>query len=83
MSVEHFALGLLSVLLLGSNVFWARAFMSMANRLMSRSYYDFVLTEKAKDQKAVRPESKEDDFLIDPEDERQAAKLNATFGLGA
>lgn len=83
MNVELFVLGILSVLLVGSNVFWAKLHLTMADRLMSRNFFEFTQTEKLKTQVNVRRESKEDDFLIDPIDERQAQSLNATFGLGA
>ena len=81
MNVEYFALGLLSVLLIGSNVFWAKLVMQLNNRIMSRSYFEFVQTEKLKEQKPPKPESKQDDYMIDPEDERQAKELNALFNI--
>lgn len=80
MSVEHFALGLLSVLLLGSNVFWAKLILAMSNRLMSRNYYEHSQAEKLKASKpAAKPEEKSEQF--DPEDERQARELNAIMNI--
>lgn len=80
MSIEHFALGLLSVLLLGSNVFWAKLVIAMSNRIMSRNYYEFAQSEKLKAQKPAAKSEREPE-QTDPEDERQARELNAIMGI--
>jgi hypothetical protein len=79
-NVEAFALGILSVMLLASNVFWAKMVAMLTNKIMSRSYYEFRQAEKLKDP-PVRTESKEDDYMVDPEDERQAKELNAILNI--
>jgi hypothetical protein len=77
---DIFALGVLSVLLVGSNAFWAKIFFSLSNRLMSRSYYDFVQTEKLK-APTKRAEKPTEEMVIDPIDEQQAQSLNSMFGM--
>jgi len=80
MSVEFFLLGLLSILLIGSNVFWAKMVFRMSDRLMSRNYFEFTQVEKLKSARP-KPETKTEDYMIDPEDERQARELNSMFNI--
>jgi hypothetical protein len=81
MSIEHFTLGILTVLLIGQQVYWARVVLNLTNKLMSRNYSEYVQAEKFKNEPRLRMENKPDDYAIDPEDERKANELNALFAL--
>lgn len=81
MSAEWFCVGLLLVLLIGCQVYWARIVMQLTNKLMSRNYFEYVQTKRLAEQpQVVREESKADDYLVDPEDERSAQSLNHIIG---
>lgn len=79
MSFEYFALGVLTVVLIASQVFWMKLVINLANRIMSRNYFEVVQAENLK---TKRPElNLEPDFKIDPADERQAAELNSLLNI--
>jgi hypothetical protein len=78
-SAEFFLLGLLSVILVASNVFWARLVKELTAKVMSRSHYEFVQAEKLKEPRPAVRMSEDDQ--IHPDDERQAQVLNSFFGV--
>lgn len=80
MSFELVALALLSVLLLATNVFWAKIVFELNNRLMSRSFYEFSQAQALQTPKASSPPSS-DGMHIDPVDERQAREINSLMGV--
>lgn len=80
MSAEFFMIGVLVVLLIGQQVFWSRLIAHMSAKLMSRNYYEYVQTEKLKNEKPALQLAPQDDE-IDPQDEAQAQKLNTMFGM--
>jgi len=79
LSAEFFTLGLLSVIVLASNIYWARICLQLTNRLMSRNYFDVAQGDRVGREKKPKimdePES-----IYDPEDMRQAEQLNSVFG---
>ncbi len=83
MNVELFLIGFLMVLLLGSNIYWARVNYGLINRLMSRDFQEFqhgkrilsIKTEKAAPLQPLQDEA------IDPDSERQAQELNTLFNM--
>jgi hypothetical protein len=77
-SVEFFALGLVSFLLLASNVFWARHCLMLTNRIMSRNYFDVAQADSVKRRQQPKV-SDEPEMIYDPEDVRQAVQLNSVF----
>jgi hypothetical protein len=78
-NAEFFVLGLLSVMIVASNVFWARMVKELTAKIMSRSHYEFVQAEKLK---VPRPAARaSEDDSIHPDDERQAQQLNSIFGV--
>lgn len=82
MSIEHFIIGVLAALLIAQQLYWSRLFSHMTNKLMSRNYFEYAQVKKFEADKPLKPESKQDDYMVDPEDERQAQLANATFGVG-
>lgn len=81
MSVELIVLGLLTVLLIAQNIFWAKVCFNLTNRLMSRSYYEFEQAQALTRPKAQHPHSSNVTEMFDPEDERQAQGANSLLGL--
>ena len=78
MNGEYFTLGLLAVVLLATNIFWARYCLHLTNRIMSRNYFDVATAER----KVTKPKvSDEPEMVFDPEDERQAENINSIFGM--
>lgn len=78
-----FVVGILVVLLLGQNVFWAKVCLNLTNRLMARDFQDFshgTKIQKTKPESAT-PIKPLDDEVIDPESLRQASELNTMFGI--
>lgn len=78
MTVELMAAGLLIVLLLGSNLFWAVMCNRLINKLMSRSYAEYeqaqaLRTPRAPEHPSVEP--------IDHDAERQAQEINSILGV--
>jgi hypothetical protein len=69
--------GVLVILLIGQQVYWGLITMQLTNKLMSRNYFEYAQVEKFREPPKAREESKEDDYLVDPEDERQAQALNS------
>lgn len=78
MNVEAFTLGLLAVVLLATNIFWAKHCLQLTNRIMSRNYFDVATAERIKPQPKV---SDEPEMVFDPEDERQAQSINSIMGM--
>lgn len=79
---DYFSLGLLSVLLLGSNVFWAKHCAKLTDKLMSRNFADYISTEKYRTTaKAKTSVTVEDEDVIDPRDASQAQQLNSIMGM--
>lgn len=83
MSVELFVIGILTVLVIAQNVYWARVNHSLVNRLMSRDYVEYAQAKKIERQKPEKltplPVLQED--AIDPESARQAQELNSMFNM--
>jgi len=82
MSQEWFVIGLLVVLIIAQNIFWARVSLSLANRLMSRDFQDFAYGKRIS--KAKNEQDKVQDVageVSDPEAERQAHELNSIFNM--
>lgn len=82
MSIDYFSLGLISFLLLGSNVFWAKHCAKLTDKLMSRDFADYVQAEKYRT--TVNKKTSDivnDDDVIDPRDEAQAQQLNSMLGI--
>ncbi len=82
MNMEAFALGILTIVFLGSNIFWAKLVLDLTNRLMSRTYTDVVLAENLNKTKNEAP-----NILLQKDNEQdlyateQANKLNALVGI--
>lgn len=74
--IEPFVVGILTVLLIAQNIFWARVVLMLTNRLMSRNYAELKQAEN----KPAAPALVQDDGR-DPEAERQAQELNSMFGM--
>lgn len=74
--IEPFVVGILTVLLIAQNIFWARVVLMLTNRLMSRNYAELKQAEN----KPAAPTLVQDDGR-DPEAERQAQELNSMFGM--
>ena len=81
MSADWFVIGLLTILLLASNVYWAQIARELNSRLMSRNHFEFVQTEKLRKENPKRGEVEEGEMRIDPQDERQAQELNTLMGM--
>lgn len=81
MNIEFFCLGLLSVLLVGSNVYWARLLKEMTARVMSKNHHEFVQAELLKAKPRARKAAREDEMAVHPDDERQAQELNVLMGM--
>jgi hypothetical protein len=83
MSAEAFALGILVVLMIAQNIFWARIVLSLSNRLMSRDFNEFAHAKKIEKQKPekLKPLPSFQEEAIDPEAERQANDLNTLFNM--
>lgn len=81
MNIEFFIIGVLVVLLIGQQVYWAKLTLSLANRLMSRNYFELVQAEMQKKPRKNKI-SDEPETIYDPEDLRQAREANALMGIG-
>lgn len=77
MSPEYFIIGVLTVLMIAQNVFWARVCLNLTNRIMSRNYAEL----KQAEHKPAAPVLPLKDDEHDPVAERQATELNAMFGM--
>jgi len=77
LQLTHFVVGILVVLLIGTQVFWSRLVLKMADRLMSRDFYDYVQAEKLKSRPNIAPKASDD--ALDPIAEDNARKANALF----
>ena len=72
-----YVVGLLSVLLVIQQIFWAKVCYGLVNRLMSRSFHEY---EQAKALKFPSvPQIQVDE--VDYESERQAQDLNSLMGV--
>lgn len=80
MSLEFFVIGILLVFTLASNVFWALVTFNLMNRLMSKSFGDYVQGKKLAKSKPQTHQHTQD-VVIDPEVERQAQELNTLFNM--
>lgn len=74
--IEHFVIGMLMILIIGQNVFWAKVCLNLTNRIMSRNYAELTLAEA----KPTLQRPQEEDFH-DPIAERQAQDLNSMLGM--
>ena len=80
MNGEMFLLGLLSVLIVASNTFWAWVTYSLLNRLMSRTYIEYAQGKQEEKRKPQTLQSQQD-VVVDPESERQAQELNSILNM--
>lgn len=71
---------MLLVLILATNIFWAKVCLSLINRLMSKDFSEFAYYSKIKenDKSVGVPE---ESATSDPESERQAKELNSLFNI--
>lgn len=81
MSFEYFIIGILVVLMIAQNVYWAKVNYNLINRLMSRNYFEYATA--AKQEKIIEPQTHQQfqDEAIDPESDRQAQELNTLFNM--
>ena len=77
MSIEHFIIGILTVFLLGQQVYWSLMCSNLVNKIMSRDYQGYV--QAGRKPESHQPISSED--LGDPIADRQAQELNAIIGI--
>lgn len=75
--IEYFIIGILTVLLLGQQVYWAKICYQLTNRIMSRNYSELKQAEAKPT--VLRPLKDED--AHDPFAENQAKELNSLFGM--
>lgn len=82
MNLECFIIGMLTVLLLGQQVYWSKIVHSLMNKLMSRDYQNYAEIKKFLDNKPKlqRAPSEESDAAIDPIAEQHAQQLNSLIG---
>lgn len=76
--IEHFVIGILVVVMLAQNVFWAKVVLNLTNRLMSRNYAELRQAEAKPTLVQTRPL---EDEGTDPVSERQAKDLNSLMGM--
>ena len=79
MSLELATLIILVTLFVATNVFWSMLTLKLVNKIMSRSYYEYVQAQELKTQKPVSVSQPEQ--YIDPGDERQAQDMNSLVGI--
>lgn len=77
MSVEHFALGLLTVVLLAQQIIWAKICFGLTNRLMSRNFYEFEQAHALSKPSVEKHPPVEPDY----DAERQALGANSLMGV--
>lgn len=75
--IEYFVIGILTVLIIALNVFWANVVLKLANRVMSRDYKEFREAEKRHEAPVIRLPLEDHD----PDAERQSKDLNSLMGL--
>ena len=63
--------------MIGQNVFWANVCLKLTNRIMTRSYAEFMQLSAKPTKLQVAPQGEE----IDPDAERQAQELNSMLGM--
>lgn len=80
MNTESVVIIILGVVVIGLNVCWAWISMRLIDRLMSRNYQDFALSEKIKTNKP-KASLTPNEAVGDPESERQAQELNSLFNI--
>lgn len=73
---ENFIIGVLVMLMLAQNIFWAKVCLNLTNRLMSRNYAELRQAEAKPT--LVKPIT-EDGY--DPVAEHQAKELNSLLGM--
>lgn len=78
MNIEYFIIGILTVLLLGQQVYWASIVFKLTNRLMSRDYPEFKQAEKKIQQISLAPSN---DDAVDLFAQGMADQANKTLGL--
>lgn len=78
MTVEFLAAGLLIILLLASNLFWAVLVNRLLNKLMSRSYAEYEQAQALRIPKAPEHPSVDD---VDHDADRQAREINSILGV--
>lgn len=82
LQLANFTVGFLTVLLFGTQIFWARLALKLTDRVMSRDYNDFVQAESIKTRPHIAPKVPlDDDAALDPIAEDNARKANALLGL--
>jgi hypothetical protein len=73
--IEYFIIGILVVLMVGQNIFWANVCLKLTNRLMSRNYGELI---QAKNKPTKLQSAPED--MSDPVAERNARDMNSMIG---
>lgn len=77
------ALVVLSLVLIGSNVFWGILVHKMINKVMSRDYGQYVVAENSKKPVMDRKKDMEEDALVKMMEQQKATELNRIMGMGA
>lgn len=79
MNIEAFVIGVLVVVMIAQNVFWAKHCLQLTNRIMSRNYFDVAQADRVK--RTLSKISDEPETIFDPEDQRQALAINSMLGM--
>ncbi len=78
--MDNIGIYVVSFFLVASNLFWAMLTLKLVNKLMSRSYYEYVQAQKLKRSGDVGFRDNTAD-VIDPVDEKQAQEINSLLGI--
>lgn len=83
MSLELFVIGILTVLVIAQNVYWAQVNHALINRLMCRDYAEYAHAKKIEKQRPekLKPLPAFQEETIDPVAEKQAQELNSMLGM--
>lgn len=79
--IENFIIGVLTMLLLGQQVYWSRIVHSLMDKLMSRDYQNYAEVKKFLKNKPTHFEAPSDDAASDPVAEQHAQELNTIMGM--
>jgi hypothetical protein len=80
MSLDLISLIIVSTLFVATNAFWAMLTLKLVNKLMSRSYFEYVQAEALSKPQPVSAHV-ENSESIDPTDLRQAQDMNSLIGV--
>lgn len=81
MILDHWSVIGLLVLLLASNIFWAKICYDLVNKLMSGSYYNYEAAKALKRPRVLKTQVDDDPMVIDPVDLKQAQEMNSLIGV--